>query len=135
MIQRLGNSDWVRTGLAFLAVNDQVCPFCQQEITNVFEASLTAYFDESFEADSRAVANLFAKYVADTEALLAAIDVLLVKPSQFLDHVTCLLYTSDAADDLLCVDLGGRRIIQKKTNLHHDYSSHHSSTRRTTIHH
>ena len=28
---------------------------------------------------------------------------------------TCLLYTSDAADDLLCVDLGGRRIIKKKT--------------------
>src|SRR5680860_1231079 len=26
----------------------------------------------------------------------------------------CLLYTSDAADDLLCVDLGGRRIIQQK---------------------
>src|SRR5450756_3236209 len=25
---------------------------------------------------------------------------------------TCLLYTSDAADDLLCVDLGGRRIIK-----------------------
>src|SRR5450756_3205317 len=34
------------------------------------------------------------------------------------DHVRgahcCLLYTSDAADDLLCVDLGGRRIIKKK---------------------
>ena len=32
------------------------------------------------------------------------------------DHHTrrCLLYTSDAADDLLCVDLGGRRIIKKK---------------------
>src|SRR5450756_2779748 len=33
-----------------------------------------------------------------------------------LDQVThfydCLLYTSDAADDLLCVDLGGRRIIK-----------------------
>ena len=27
---------------------------------------------------------------------------------------TCLLYTSDAADDLLCVDLGGRRSIKKK---------------------
>src|SRR5450756_3252868 len=26
----------------------------------------------------------------------------------------CLLYTSDAADDLLCVDLGGRGIIKKK---------------------
>ena len=30
------------------------------------------------------------------------------------NDMTCLLYTSDAADDLLCVDLGGRRIIQKK---------------------
>ena len=29
----------------------------------------------------------------------------------------CLLYTSDAADDLLCVDLGGRRIIKKKKNI------------------
>src|SRR5450756_2975467 len=29
-------------------------------------------------------------------------------------HTICLLYTSDAADDLLCVDLGGRRIIKKK---------------------
>src|SRR5450756_3195389 len=28
--------------------------------------------------------------------------------------IICLLYTSDAADDLLCVDLGGRRIIKKK---------------------
>ena len=27
---------------------------------------------------------------------------------------TCLLYTSDAADDLTRVDLGGRRIIKKK---------------------
>ena len=26
----------------------------------------------------------------------------------------CLLYTSDAADDLLCVELGGRRIIKKQ---------------------
>ena len=30
------------------------------------------------------------------------------------ERILCLLYTSDAADDLLCVDLGGRRIIKKK---------------------
>ena len=28
------------------------------------------------------------------------------------DHFICLLYTSDAADDSLRVDLGGRRIIK-----------------------
>ena len=33
----------------------------------------------------------------------------------------CLLYTSDAADDLLCVDLGGRRIIKKKNHCHPVY--------------
>ena len=27
----------------------------------------------------------------------------------------CLLYTSEDADDLLCVDRGGRRIIKKKS--------------------
>ena len=26
-------------------------------------------------------------------------------------YIICLLYTSDAADDMQCVDLGGRRII------------------------
>ena len=36
------------------------------------------------------------------------------KKSDFLRGKGCLLYTSDAADDLLCVDLGGRRIIKKK---------------------
>ena len=35
------------------------------------------------------------------------------RPVDRLDAL-CLLYTSDAADDLLCVDLGGRRIIKKK---------------------
>ena len=30
------------------------------------------------------------------------------------DSITCLLYTSDAADDSLRVDLGGRRIIKKQ---------------------
>ena len=33
-----------------------------------------------------------------------------------LSYEPCLLYTSDAADDLPCVDLGGHRIIKKKKN-------------------
>ena len=35
-------------------------------------------------------------------------------PVDFSRLRNCLLYTSDAADDLLCVDLGGRRTL--KTN-------------------
>ena len=46
-----------------------------------------------------------------------------VKPKvKGLTAYACLLYTSDAADDLLCVDLGGRRILKKKTNQNHSIS-------------
>ena len=31
-----------------------------------------------------------------------------------MQEITCLLYTSDAADERSSVDLGGRRIIKKK---------------------
>ena len=49
--------------------------------------------------------------------------------------ITCLLYTSDAADERSSVDLGGRRIIKKKHQ--HDtnasaYSIHKVSTQHTT---
>src|SRR5428012_18454 len=38
----------------------------------------------------------------------------LCRPAKLVPSYTCLLYTSDAADDLHCVDLGGRRIIKTK---------------------
>ena len=40
-------------------------------------------------------------------------------PYYFGGFMACLLYTSDAADELLCVDLGGRRITKKKITLTH----------------
>src|SRR5428012_25706 len=42
----------------------------------------------------------------------------------------CLLYTSDAADDLHCVDLGGRRIIKKTKTRKHDVQ--HGNARRVS---
>ena len=49
-----------------------------------------------------------------------------VKPGQFDDLVSlsCLLYTSDAADERSSVDLGGRRIITKKKNNHYNELRH-----------
>ena len=34
--------------------------------------------------------------------------------AEAINRYTCLLYTSDAADELLCVPLGGRRLIKNK---------------------
>ena len=38
-------------------------------------------------------------------------------PTSFNTLAGCLLYTSDAADDLLCVDFGGRRHNKKKKKI------------------
>ena len=46
----------------------------------------------------------------DDSWMVEAVDGLL----QFNGQKTCLLYTSDAADERSSVDLGGRRIIKKK---------------------
>ncbi len=41
--------------------------------------------------------------------------VVIIGPDSYTQVASCcLLYTSDAADDSLRVDLGGRRIIKKK---------------------
>src|SRR5450756_920713 len=70
-------------------------------------------------ATANARAPCVPEYVAvtTTEPLLLAATIPLpltvatevVDDSHEASDVTCLLYTSDAADDLLCVDLGGRR--------------------------
>src|SRR5450756_2910461 len=55
--------------------------------------------------------------VAKVLQYLRRLSVDLSKPkARWTEAQICLLYTSDAADDLLCVDLGGRRIIKKKKN-------------------
>ena len=57
---------------------------------------------------------LHATHQADQHQIMAtASHMSYVSPPPF----ACLLYTSDAADDLLCVDLGGRRIIKKKKHI------------------
>src|SRR5450756_3113981 len=50
----------------------------------------------------------------EIEESLKGADMVFVTAGEGGGTGTCLLYTSDAADDLLCVDLGGRRIIKKK---------------------
>ena len=44
----------------------------------------------------------------------------------------CLLYTSDAADERSSVDLGGRRIIKKKTQTTLRYNTTQAHTQTTT---
>ena len=58
----------------------------------------------------------FNVYRIGPEIKLGSVDISFTNASLFMviSSLACLLYTSDAADDSLRVDLGGRRIIKKK---------------------
>lgn len=85
IIQRLGNSDWVRQGMIFLEHTDEQCPFCQQALPHDFDKELSDYFDETFEADSKAVSTLRNDYFQIAEDLLAQAHVLLALDCTELD--------------------------------------------------
>lgn len=85
IIKKLGNSDWVREGRAFYEVNDGVCPFCQQQTTDALALSLNEYFDEAFEADSKAIDNLATNYATDATRLQQQLAAIITSPSRFLD--------------------------------------------------
>jgi wobble nucleotide-excising tRNase len=85
MIQKLGNSDWVRKGRTFYEMNDKKCPFCQRSTTDTFAKSLNDYFDETFERDSKSIDQLETDYKTDFELLQKQIASIIDTPSQFLD--------------------------------------------------
>lgn len=85
MIYKLGNSDWVKEGRTFFAKNESVCPFCQQTTEEAFSASLNEYFDEAFEADSRAIDELISNYTSDSARLQQAVAAIIATHAKFLD--------------------------------------------------
>eukprot|EP00657_Telonema_sp_P-1_P005422 TRINITY_DN2275_c0_g1_i2.p1 TRINITY_DN2275_c0_g1~~TRINITY_DN2275_c0_g1_i2.p1 ORF type:complete len:151 (-),score=87.17 TRINITY_DN2275_c0_g1_i2:107-559(-) len=80
---------------------------------------LTSLVQKRFKYDEGKVQLFVERVVARSLSAMAQAETLkfkLMSAMPVLCVDTCLLYTSDAADDLLCVDLGGRRIIKKKKN-------------------
>ncbi len=83
LIEQLGNSDWVKQGLAYLPDDlgeSQVqCPFCQEStISAKFVDSVKSYFDVSYQKQLDALDELLKRYRAAIEALPAL--------SAFTDH-------------------------------------------------
>lgn len=74
LISKLGNSDWINQGRAYIQENDN-CPFCQQPtIGDVFRSQIEEYFDESFEQDKARVTTNQAAYLSLTSAVLETLD-------------------------------------------------------------
>lgn len=85
MIKKLGNSDWVREGRSYFEANEGYCPFCQQKTDEALEKSLSEYFNESFERESKAITLLLDNYKTEAARLLQDLRQILEAPSKFLD--------------------------------------------------
>lgn len=85
MIQHLGNSDWIRQGMKYLGHTDDDCPFCQQKLPHEFEKSLEDYFDETFEADTRALSMFRDTYNELADTLLTQAQTVLTTNCSHLD--------------------------------------------------
>jgi wobble nucleotide-excising tRNase len=85
MIEKLGNSDWVRAGRVFYDTNNGFCPFCQQSANESLSKNLNEYFDEAFMRDSEDIDNLINSYRMDGEKLQQQLVELMLLPSKFLD--------------------------------------------------
>lgn len=87
MIQKLGNSDWVKEGRAYYSLNDGNCPFCQQKTPDSLEKSLNDYFDEHFEKDIGAIKDLITDYKTESQRIGQALQTILATPSKFVEAV------------------------------------------------
>lgn len=68
LIDKLGSSDWVKQGLAYLPEeideSGKTCPFCQENtITSKFAASIRKYFDDTYQQQIDNLEGLKMKYV------------------------------------------------------------------------
>lgn len=72
LIDRLGNSDWVRKGLSYHHQNSEICPFCQQSTDTHFSESLASFFNEAHDNDIEGLKIFIASYQSASEQLIAA---------------------------------------------------------------
>lgn len=87
LIRRLGNSDWVRQGLAYLE-KDGPCPFCQQKTEAALAEQLNAYFDETFLADMADIARMLERYEVHAEDIAQRLEEIASAGSRFISDVS-----------------------------------------------
>jgi wobble nucleotide-excising tRNase len=70
VIEDLNNSDWVKKGKSYLENSENICPFCQNKITEDFQTELEKYFDENFEKQITQLENSLNDYKSTTDYIL-----------------------------------------------------------------
>lgn len=63
LIEKMNNSDWVKTGLSYLK-QDEPCPFCQQDLNTSIIEAIEQLFDDTYQSKQDEIKILYERYQA-----------------------------------------------------------------------
>jgi wobble nucleotide-excising tRNase len=113
LIEKLGNSDWVKEGFEYLEQVPAKCPFCQQAAPKGLQDSLEEYFDETFVADTDSIATLKEDYEGATATLQSQIGEIIKNATKHLE-VEDLKKEKEILDRILKANAEEIRVKQKE---------------------
>lgn len=85
LIDRLGNSDWVKQGIDYFGKSTPKCPFCQQDVHADLAKHIGDYFDDAYDRDIADIARLVTSYEAASAAYLQALNQISQARSRYLE--------------------------------------------------
>lgn len=74
LIEKLGNSDWVKSAMPFVAESNGQCPLCQQVLPHDFQSHVKLLFDKSYDDKIQTLLSLKEGYDHATRSLLTILD-------------------------------------------------------------
>lgn len=86
LINRLGNSDWIKQGRKYHEQVPDICPFCQQSTDKQLEEQLNAFFNEAYDDDVQSLKDLRASYQQSGNQLSAVLERCLESGNPFLKN-------------------------------------------------
>ncbi|MGL6058599.1 MAG: AAA family ATPase [Culicoidibacterales bacterium] len=70
LIQNLGNSDWVNEGRKYLGNQEDICPFCQQNLSRQIKIQIEDFFDESYQKSYDKIETFSKEYKEQMDVIL-----------------------------------------------------------------
>lgn len=86
VIKKLGNNDWVKSGMVYLDHNDGICPFCQRLLGKDFRAKLEEYFDDSYTRALQEINSIKEGYGDESERIILQLNGIRNQNSPFIDN-------------------------------------------------
>ncbi|MDF9809184.1 wobble nucleotide-excising tRNase [Aurantimicrobium minutum] len=103
LIEKIGNSDWIREGRQHFEKAEGFCPFCQQAAPSDLNELLEAYFDRTYTEQMSQLANLSNEFTTWKQKLYLFLDSIPERPGVF-DFKNSDSFTNAKNELVLVVD-------------------------------